>query len=107
MLASPDRPVRGIRPEELFAAGWSASFLSAIERAAADLAVTLPSERVVDAEVDLGDATGSGRFRRIRLSISLPGLPREVARRLFEAAKALCPYWNATRDNIEVAVEIG
>ena len=107
MLASPNRPVRGIRPEELFAAGWSASFLSAIERAATELSIALPSERVVDAEVDLGNPTGGGNFRRVRLSIGLPGLPREVARELVEAANAFCPYWNATRENVEVVVEIG
>lgn len=104
-LSSPHRPARGIRAEELFAAGWSSSFLGAIEQAAADLAVRLPSERSVEAEVDLGSVASNGYFRRIRLSVSLPGLPYGLVRELVEAASAACLYWNATRGNIDVAID--
>ena len=45
-------------PEQLFAAGWSACFLGAMGVAAAQKQVTLPADRAVDAEVDLGTNAG-------------------------------------------------
>jgi organic hydroperoxide reductase OsmC/OhrA len=41
-----------------------------------------------------------------RLNVSLPGVEREVAQSLVEAAHQLCPYSNATRGNIEVPINV-
>ncbi len=104
-LSTPGTPGAGTNPEQLFAAGWSACFLSAIGLAASRKKVTLPADRAIDAEVDLGMADGDFQLRA-RLNVSLPGLPREVAQELVNAAHQLCPYSRATNGNIDVAINL-
>jgi Ohr subfamily peroxiredoxin len=101
-LSPPGTKGTGTNPEQLFAAGWSACFLSAVKIAAAKKKVAL-SDVAIDAEVDLGTAHG-GYVLAARLNVSLPGVERAVAQELVEAAHQLCPYSGATRGNIEVAV---
>ena len=57
-LSSPGTPGAGTNPEQLFAAGWSACFLSAIKLAAGKAKVKLPADVAIDAEVDLGTIHG-------------------------------------------------
>jgi osmotically inducible protein OsmC len=104
-LSSPGGPGTGTNPEQLFAAGWSACFIGAMGRAATELKVTLPADRAVDAEVDLGTTDGAF-FLQARLTISLPGLDRETARKVVEAAHQICPYSKATRGNIDVTLTV-
>jgi Ohr subfamily peroxiredoxin len=104
-LSSPGAAGGGTNPEQLFAAGWSACFLGAIGVAAHKMKVTLPAERAIDAEVDLGTNDG-GYLLRARLNVSLPGLEREVAQALVDAAHQICPYSKATRGNIDVAINL-
>src|SRR6476661_6006515 len=72
-LSSPGAAGNGTNPEQLFAAGWSACFMSAIALAASQQKVALPPDRAIDAEVDLGTNDG-GYLLRARLHVSLPGL---------------------------------
>ena len=95
----------GTNPEQLFAAGWSACFLGAIGIAANKLRIQLPADTAVDAEVDLGTASG-GFLLQARLNVSLPGLEPEVAQQLIETAHATCPYSKATRGNINVTINL-
>lgn len=104
-LSSPGTAGTGTNPEQLFAAGWSACFLGAMGVAAGKLKVTLPPERAVDAEVDLGTADGA-YLLRARLTVSLPGLERTVAQAIVDAAHQTCPYSKATRGNIDVTVSL-
>jgi lipoyl-dependent peroxiredoxin len=104
-LSSPGTPGTGTNPEQLFAAGWSACFLSAIRLAAGKKKVALPAGLAIDAEVDLGTTRGAYGLAA-RLNVSLPGLEREVAQALVDAAHQLCPYSNATRGNIDVAINL-
>ena len=104
-LSSPGASGGGTNPEQLFAAGWSACFLSAIGLAAAQRKVALPADRAIDAEVDLGTNDG-GYVLRARLNVSLPGLNREVAQGLVDAAHQICPYSKATRGNIDVEINL-
>jgi lipoyl-dependent peroxiredoxin len=104
-LSSPGTPGSGTNPEQLFAAGWSSCFLSAIKLAAGKKKVALPAELAIDAEVDLGTTRGAYGLAA-RLNVSLPGLEREVAQALVDAAHQLCPYSNATRGNIDVAINL-
>jgi len=104
-LSIPGTPGTGTNPEQLFAAGWSACFLSAIKIAAGKKKIALPADAAIDAEVDLGTTHGT-YVLRARLNVSLPGLEREVAQALVDAAEQLCPYSNATRGNIEVAINL-
>src|SRR5687767_3583518 len=84
--------------ENLFASAWSACYLGAIEVAAAQRKIKLPGTQAVDAEIDLNLA-GSAYFLRARLNVSLPGLDREVAQSLAEAAHGICPYSKAVHGN--------
>jgi Ohr subfamily peroxiredoxin len=104
-LSSPGASGNGTNPEQLFAAGWSACFLSAIGVVAAQKKIVLPADRTIDAEVDLGTNDG-GYLLRARLNVSLPGLDREVAQSLVDAAHQICPYSKATRGNIGVAINL-
>jgi len=104
-LSSPGAAGAGTNPEQLFAAGWSACFIGAMGLAASKMKVSLPADRAVDAEVDLG-MTGSEYLLRARLNVSLPGLDRDVAQAIVDAAHETCPYSKATRGNIEVVVKL-
>jgi osmotically inducible protein OsmC len=100
-LSRPGSPGDGTNPEQLFAAGWSACFESAMEFAARNLKITLPADHAVDAEIDLGPAAG-GFSVAARLYVSLPGMERETAQRLIETTHQVCPYSRATHGNIAV-----
>jgi lipoyl-dependent peroxiredoxin len=104
-LSLPGSVRIGTNPEQLFAAGWSACFESAIGIAAHKRKIALPAGLTIDAEVDLHLGDG-GYFLGTRLNISLPGIEREVARTLVEEAEQLCPYSKATRGNIDVAINL-
>jgi osmotically inducible protein OsmC len=104
-LSAPGTTGSGTNPEQLFAAGWSACFLSAVKLTAGKMKVTLPADVAIDAEVDLGPA-GAGYALAARLNVSLPGVDHEVAERLLEAAHKVCPYSRATHGNIEVATNL-
>ena len=95
----------GTNPEQLFAAGWSACFLGAIGIAANKMRIQLPADTAIDAEVDLGTASG-GFLLQARLNVSLPDLAPEVAQQLVETAHATCPYSKATRGNINVTINL-
>jgi Ohr subfamily peroxiredoxin len=104
-LSSPGSGKPGTNPEQLFAVGWSACFLGAMGLAAAAHKLSLPQEAAVQAEVDLakGDA---GYFLQARLKVSLPGVPRDTAKVIVDAAHRTCPYSKATRGNIDVSIEL-
>lgn len=104
-LSSPGTSGGGTNPEQLFATGWSACFLGAMGVAAGKLKVSLPADRAIDAEVDLGTNEG-GYVLRARLNVSLPGLDRDVARAVVDAAHQICPYSKATRGNIDVEINL-
>ncbi len=101
----PGGPGNGTNPEQLFAVGWSGCFLSAIKHVAAKMKVSLPADVTVDPEVDLC-AGSDGYFLKARLNVSLPGLDRQVAQSLLDAAHQTCPYSKATRGNIEVEINL-
>ena len=104
-LTVPGTPGNGTNPEQLFAVGWSACFLSAIKVVAAKTKVKLPAEAAIDPEVDL--LTGDdGYFLKARLNVSLPGLDRQVAQSILDVAHQTCPYSKATRGNIDVAINL-
>jgi Ohr subfamily peroxiredoxin len=91
--------------EQLFAAAWSACFIGAIGLAAAHQKIALPATPEVDATIDLFHAD-SGFFLRARLDVSVPGVDREVARALVDAAHGICPYSKAISGNIDVELNV-
>jgi len=91
--------------ENLFGAAWSACYIGALQLAAGQQKVTLPVEPSVDAEIDLVNDAGAF-FLRARLDVSLPGVDREAAQRLIEAAHGICPYSKAVHGNIDVTTTL-
>ena len=104
-LSRPGTSGAGTNPEQLFAAGWSACYQSAMELVAGRINVALPADHAVDAEVDLGP-NGAGYDVAVRLHVSLPGLAPDVAQRLIEATHEVCPYSRATHGNIAVETKL-
>ncbi|MCX2862979.1 organic hydroperoxide resistance protein [Paucibacter sp. PLA-PC-4] len=104
-LSRPGSSGPGTNPEQLLGAGWSACFIGAMGHAARQLNVNLPGDVAVTAEIDLGTGEG-GFFLQARLQVSLPGLPRDAAQALIDAAHQTCPYSKALRGNIDVATEL-
>ena len=104
-LSPPGSSRPGTNPEQLFAAGWSACFIGAMNRAASGLKVKLPADLAVDAEVDLGTA-GEEFLLQARLNVSLPGLDSDIARAVVDGAHRICPYSKLTRGNINVELNL-
>src|SRR5262249_3037903 len=104
-LAVPGTHGTGTNPEQLFAVGWSACFLSAIKLVAANMRVKLPTDVAVDAEVDLGTTNGAYLIQA-RLNVSLPGIDRETAQKVVDGAHLTCPYSKATHGNIKVVTNL-
>ena len=105
-FSAPGVPGTGTNPEQLFAAGWSACFISAMGVVANKMKVKLPAEIAVDAEIDLCNS-GDVYFLRARLNVSLPGLEREIAQAIVNATHGeTCAYSNATRSNVDVTVSV-
>ena len=99
-LSSPGTPGKGTNPEQLFAAGWSACFESAMAAVAQHMKIELPPDLSIDAEVDLWNGE-DGYFLKGRLNVSIPGLPRETAQAIVEAARTICPYSKAIKGNVD------
>jgi lipoyl-dependent peroxiredoxin len=104
-LSSPGTSGTGTNPEQLFAAGYSACFIGAIKAVAGKLKIAVPADVAIDAEVDLGPIPGAYGIAA-RLKVSLPGMEREAAQNLVNAAHQVCPYSNATRGNIDVTITV-
>jgi len=105
-FSAPGVPGTGTNPEQLFAAGWSACFISAIGLVANRMKVALPADIAIDAEIDLSHS-GDVYFLRARLNVSLPGLEHEVAQAIVDATHGeTCAYSNATRGNINVTLNV-
>lgn len=104
-LSSPGGPGNGTNPEQLFAVGWSACFIGAMKVAAGKMKIALPPEAAIDAEVDLGMTAGNYGLAA-RFNVHLPGVERETAQKLVDAAHQICPYSRATRGNIDVTINV-
>ncbi len=92
-------------PEQLFAAGYSACFDSALNLVARKMKIKLESTAIT-AEVGIG-ANDSGGFElAVTLEADIQGVERAVAQDLLEKAHQVCPYSNATRGNIEVTLKL-
>ncbi len=100
-LNEPGSAGTGTNPEQLFAAGWSACFESAMKIMAAKKKVALPENAAIDAEVDLLLVDGNFTLRA-RLNVSLPGLDRAVAQAIVDGSQLLCPYSRAIHGNVDV-----
>jgi Ohr subfamily peroxiredoxin len=97
----------GTNPEQLFAAGYSACFHSALKFVAGQKKVKVPADSSITAHVGIGpNEKGVGFALAVTLDVSLPGLDPAEAKALVEAAHQVCPYSNATRGNVDVKLVI-
>jgi lipoyl-dependent peroxiredoxin len=87
--------------ENLFGAAWSACYIGALQLAAQQRKIKLPVEPSVDAEIKL-NLDGNSFFLSAHLDVRIPGVERDVAQSLIEAAHGICPCSKATRGNIDV-----
>ena len=92
-------------PEQLFAAGYSACFDSALNLVIRMQKVTTGTTSVT-AEVAIGKNNAGGFGLSTTLKVHIPGVEKEVAQALVEKAHEVCPYSNATRGNMPVTLEI-
>jgi lipoyl-dependent peroxiredoxin len=92
---------RGTNPEQLFAAAYAASFLSAMQYVAMRDTLAIPPEIAVEGTVGVG-AIPPGFGLEVELRIALPGLSPRAAEGLVHKAQQVCPYANAMRGNIAV-----
>ena len=96
----------GANPEQLFAAGYSACFLSAMQAVAAKGGPKVPADATVTATVGIGPRSEGGFGLEVSLDVSLPGIPKAEAEELVHKAHQVCPYSNATRNNIDVKLTV-
>jgi Ohr subfamily peroxiredoxin len=95
----------GTNPEQLFACGYSACFIGAMKFVALRDKIALPADTSVQGTVGIGPfPTGFGI--EVELAISLPGMERSQAETLVQRAHVVCPYSNATRNNIDVRLRV-
>lgn len=88
-------------PEQLFAAGFAACFLSAMKMLAGKKKMPISDTPSITAEVGIGPVGQAFGLQAV-LNVSLPGMEDNDAQALVDAAHQVCPYSNATRNNIEV-----
>jgi Ohr subfamily peroxiredoxin len=96
----------GNNPEQLFAAGYSACFIGAMKFVASQGGPKVPADAKVTTTVGIGPRAEGGFGLDIQLDIALPGLSSEEATTLVEQAHQVCPYSNATRNNVPVRLNV-
>lgn len=96
----------GTNPEQLFAAGYAACFLSSMQFLATQGGPKVPNEAAVKASVGIGPRTEGGFGLEVALAVYLPGLAKADAEALVHKAHQVCPYSNATRNSLDVRLEV-
>jgi len=95
----------GTNPEQLFAAGYAACFIGALKVVAGREKVALPADTSIEGKVGIGPIP-AGFGIEVELVVSVPGVDRAVVEDLVHKAHQVCPYSNATRNNIDVTLTI-
>lgn len=97
----------GVNPEQLFATGYAACFLGAMKFVASQGGTAkVPADATVTSTIGIGPRAEGGFGLAIALAISLPGVARDAAEDLVAKAHQVCPYSNATRNNIDVKLSV-
>jgi lipoyl-dependent peroxiredoxin len=92
-------------PEQLFAMGYSACFMGAMKHVASSRKIKIPDDASIEASVSIGPIP-QGFGIAVRMDIALPNMDRALAQEIINEAHQVCPYSNATRDNIEVTLTL-
>lgn len=96
----------GNNPEQLFAAGYAACFNAAMKFVASQGGPKIPADASVTATVGIGPRDEGGFGLEVALAVSLPGVNRAEAEALVAKAHQVCPYSNATRNNVDVQLSV-
>jgi Ohr subfamily peroxiredoxin len=97
----------GNNPEQLFAAGYAACFLGAMKFVASQGGTAkVPADATVTSTIGIGPRSEGGFGITAALAISLPGVPHAEAEALVAKAHQVCPYSNATRNNVDVKLSV-
>jgi Ohr subfamily peroxiredoxin len=92
-------------PEQLFAAGYAACFHGALKGVARREKIDV-TDSAITVDVGIGSNDAGGFGLTIAIEAEIPGLDEAKARELIEAAHQVCPYSNATRGNVDVALTV-
>ncbi|WP_342327526.1 organic hydroperoxide resistance protein [Pedobacter sp. FW305-3-2-15-E-R2A2] len=92
-------------PEQLFAAGYSACFDSALNLVIKTGKITT-GVTTVTAEVSIGQNDTGGFGLAVKMAVNIPGVDQQQAEELVAKAHQICPYSNATRGNMEVILSV-
>ena len=95
----------GANPEQLFAAGYAACFIGAMKFVAGQSKTKLPDDLSINSTVGIGQILG-GFGIEVDLQISAPGMDKAAVQTIVDAAHHVCPYSNATRNNIDVRLTV-
>ena len=98
-------PGGATNPEQLFAAGYAACFQSALKLVAKQAAADVDDSEV-SATVGIGPTPEGGFGLAVELDVNIPNVDEATAQQLAEAAHRVCPYSNATRNNIDVKLSV-
>ena len=96
----------GNNPEQLFAAGYAACFIGAMKFVASQGGPKVPADASVTSTVGIGPRSEGGFGITVELAVALPGLTKADAEALVEKAHQVCPYSNATRNNVDVKLSV-
>lgn len=94
----------GTNPEQLFAAGYAACFQSALAHVARTQKIPLTGSTVTG-QVGLAAQTVGFKLE-VALEVETQGLNQADAEALVATAHQVCPYSNATRGNVDVAISV-
>jgi Ohr subfamily peroxiredoxin len=100
-----DADAEGTNPEQLFASGFAACFHSAMKTIAGMKKIDL-TESSVRTRVGLGPSGSGGFALEAEVHVEIPGVDRDTAHSLIRKAHRRCPYSNATRGNMDVALTV-
>ncbi len=89
----------------LFAAGYAACFIGALKFVASRDKIAIPKDTFIESEVGIGPIP-NGFGIEATLNIHLEGMDKTEAKKMVDAAHIVCPYSNATRNNIDVTLNI-
>lgn len=104
-MGGPGRP-NTTTPEDLFAAGYAACFGGALDFVAKQHHKNA-SGASVTCQVSIGPRDKGGFGLAVKLRVEDPSLPQHELQALaMEAHEAVCPYSHATRNNVDVQVEV-
>jgi osmotically inducible protein OsmC len=94
----------GTNPEQLFAAGYAASFLATLRLIGTK---SIAEDANVTATIGIGPCSdGNGMALDIALDVDLPGLEEAEAWRIVRQAHGICPYSTAIHGNVNVRTTI-